>query len=100
MEYKLKKSPQEVLKLIKESVSLAKTFVDDVEWSAEDATRTEHDFLYKAIEIAIDSGAKTINIPDTVGYTTPTEYGNLIKKIKDNVPNINKAIYLCIAIMI
>jgi 2-isopropylmalate synthase len=92
MEFKLKMSEERVLELIKESVSLARNFVPEVDWSPEDATRSEPDFLFKSIETAIDAGANVINIPDTVGYTTPDEYFDLIKSIKNNVSNIDKAI--------
>lgn len=92
MRDKLKKSPEEVLEIIKSSVSYARNLRDDIEWSAEDATRTDPDFLCKCVEIAINSGATTINLPDTVGYTTPDEYYSFIKRIKNNVPNIDKAI--------
>lgn len=92
MEYKLKMSPAQVLEAIKDSVSLARSLVSQVDWSPEDATRSSHDFLFKAIEVAINAGADTINIPDTVGYTTPEEYFNLITAIKNNVVNIDKAI--------
>lgn len=73
-------------------VAYAKTFTDDVEFSPEDAGRSDPEFLYQVLEAAIASGATTVNIPDTVGYTTPSEYGALIKGIKDNVPNIDQAI--------
>ena len=92
MKHKLKKSPKEVLELIKDSVSLARRFTDDVEWSPEDGTRTTPDFLCKTVELAIKSGARTINIPDTVGYTIPDEYYKTIKLLFDKVPNIDKAI--------
>lgn len=92
MKYKLKMNESEVLEKIKESVSYAKSFVDDVDWSPEDATRTEHDFLCRTIELAIDCGATTINIPDTVGYTVPHEFYELFKMIRNRVPNIDKAI--------
>jgi len=92
MEFKLKMSQSQVLEAIKESVSLARNLAPQVDWSAEDATRSNHDFLFKAIEVAIDCGASVINIPDTVGYTTPEEYYNLILAIKNNVSNIDKAI--------
>ncbi len=92
MKHKLKKTPKEVLELIKDSVSLARRFTDDVEWSPEDGTRTIPDFLCKTVEIAIKCGAKTINIPDTVGYTIPDEYYKTIKLLFDKVPNIDKAI--------
>lgn len=92
MEYKLKMSPENVLEAIEKSVSKAKKYTPDVEWSCEDGTRTEKDFLYRAIEIAIKSGATTINVPDTVGYTTPDEYYKIITDIRNNVPNIDQAI--------
>ena len=92
MEHKLKMSESQVLDAIKDSVSLAKNLCDEVDWSPEDATRSNHDFLFKAIETAIQAGATTINIPDTVGYATPEEYFNLILAIKNSVPNIDKAI--------
>lgn len=90
--YKLKKTRQEVLDIVPEMVSYAKSFVDDVEFSPEDAGRSDPEFLYQVLELAIASGATTVNIPDTVGYTTPSEYGALIRGIKENVPNIDKAI--------
>lgn len=92
MKYKLQMEPEKVLEAIRESVSFARNLCADVEWSAEDATRTEREFLFRAVEIAIKAGAKTVNIPDTVGYTTPSEYADLIKAIKNNVPNIDKAV--------
>ena len=92
MKYKLKMSKCDVLESIKRSVSKSRRYTDDVEWSPEDASRTNLSFLYKAIEIAIKSGARTINIPDTVGYALPGDFGKLIKNIKNNVINIDKAI--------
>ena len=71
MKWKLQKEPHEVLDLVIASVTRARSFVEDVEWSAEDATRTEHDFLCRCCEAAIKAGATTINIPDTVGYSVP-----------------------------
>lgn len=92
MQFKLKMDEAQVLSAITESVSLARSFVPEVDWSPEDATRSNRDFLFKAIETAIKAGANTINIPDTVGYTTPEEYFDLISAIKNNVSNIDKAI--------
>ncbi len=92
MQFKLKMNQQEILSAITDSVRLARNFCCDVDWSPEDATRSEMDFLFKAIETAINAGANTINIPDTVGYTTPEEYYDLITNIKNNVSNIDKAI--------
>jgi len=92
MQYKLKKAEDEILRLAVESVKYARNLCADIEFSPEDATRTERDFLFKVVETVIDTGATTVNIPDTVGYTDPEEFGNLINAIKNNVPNINKAI--------
>lgn len=92
LEYKLKKTRAEVLQIVPEMVSYAKSLVQDIEFSPEDAGRSDPEFLYQVLEAAIAAGATTINIPDTVGYTTPAEFGALIKGIKDNVPNIDQAI--------
>lgn len=92
LEYKLKKTRAEVLEIVPEMVAYAKSFVEDVEFSPEDACRSEPEFLYQVLERAIAAGATTVNIPDTVGYTTPSEFGALIRGIKENVPNIDRAI--------
>jgi 2-isopropylmalate synthase len=92
MQYKLKKAESEILKQAVWAVGYARKFCDDVEFSPEDASRSDRDFLCKVVEAVIKAGAKTVNIPDTVGYALPIEYGNLIKAIKNRVPNINKAI--------
>ncbi|PSB02486.1 2-isopropylmalate synthase [Merismopedia glauca] len=92
LEHKLKKTRPEVLAIAEEMVAYAKSFVDDVEFSPEDAGRSDPEFLYQVLEKAIAAGATTVNIPDTVGYTTPSEFGALIKGIKENVPNIDQAI--------
>lgn len=92
MEHKLKMNEDEVYKRAVEMVKYAKSLVDEVEFSPEDAGRSERKFLYKILEGVIDAGATIVNIPDTVGYTTPSEFGDLIKGIKENVPNIDKAI--------
>ncbi|MGA9379828.1 MAG: 2-isopropylmalate synthase [Phormidium sp.] len=92
LQYKLKKTRSEVLAIAEEMVAYAKSFVDDVEFSPEDAGRSDPEFLYQVLERAIAAGATTVNIPDTVGYTTPAEFGGIIKGIKENVPNIDKAI--------
>jgi len=93
MKYKLQLEPARVLELIASSVTRARNHVADVEWSAEDGTRTEFDFLCRAVEIAIKAGATTINIPDTVGYTTPAEYEALFRGVRERVPNSDKAIF-------
>ncbi|MGK7946841.1 MAG: 2-isopropylmalate synthase [Microcystaceae cyanobacterium] len=92
LEYKLKKTRTEVLQIVPDMVAYAKSFVTDVEFSPEDAGRSDPEFLYQVLEAAIAAGATTINIPDTVGYTTPSEFGALIGGIKQNVPNIDQAI--------
>lgn len=78
-----------------EAVVYAKSFCEDVEFSAMDATRSNKEFLYEIFEAAIDAGATTVNVPDTVGYHMPLEYGELIKNIKENVPNIKNARISC-----
>jgi 2-isopropylmalate synthase len=92
MKYKLKKAEDEILRLAASSVKYAKKYCSDVDFSPEDASRTERSFLFKVIESVIEAGATAVNIPDTVGYTEPQEYGQLIAAIKNNVPNIDKAI--------
>ncbi len=91
MEYKLKMGPNSVIEAIHDSVTFARSFTDDVEWSAEDGSRTEDDFLCQAVETAINAGATTINIPDTVGYALPSDYAAKITMLMNRVPNIDKA---------
>lgn len=93
MKYKLQKEPHEVYEMVIAQVTRARSHTDDVEWSSEDGTRTEFDFLCRCVEAAIKAGATTINIPDTVGYTTPEEYFDLFKRVRDNVPNSDKAVF-------
>ncbi|MBL8548911.1 MAG: 2-isopropylmalate synthase [Hyphomonadaceae bacterium] len=93
MKHKLNKSPEEVLEAIHQSVTRARNHVEDVEWSAEDATRTERDFLRRCVEIAIRAGATTINIPDTVGYSFPSEYGAIFADLIESVPGADKVIF-------
>jgi 2-isopropylmalate synthase len=90
MKHKLQMGPNAVLDAVGASVSRARNWTDDVQWSAEDATRTEHDFLCRCVELAIRSGATTINVPDTVGYATPQEYFELIAMLKRRVPGVEK----------
>ena len=92
MQHKLKKSQEEILKMAVDAVKYAKKKVADIEFSPEDASRSERGFLFRILEEVIEAGATTVNIPDTVGYSIPVEYGGLIADIKNNVPNINKAI--------
>ncbi|PCJ97058.1 MAG: 2-isopropylmalate synthase [Zetaproteobacteria bacterium] len=92
MKYKLQMSPDDVWEAVKESVTFARKFTDDVEWSAEDASRTEDDFLCRCVEVAITAGATTVNIPDTVGYAMPDEMAAKIAMLVERVPNIDQAI--------
>jgi 2-isopropylmalate synthase len=93
MKYKLQMEPEEVLQAVIDSVTYARNFTDDVEWSPEDGSRTEHDFLCRTVEAAITAGATTINVPDTVGYAVPEEFGALIAMLIERVPNSDKAIF-------
>ena len=92
MKHKLQMQPEEVLEAVAFSVSHARNHTDNVEWSPEDATRTDRDFLCAVVETAIKAGATTINIPDTVGYTMPQEYFETITMLRERVPNMDKAI--------
>ena len=93
MKHKLQMGPNAVLEAIHASVTLARSHTDDVEWSAEDATRTERDFLRRSVEIAIKAGATTINVPDTVGYTYPSEYAEIFRDLIENVPGADEVIF-------
>jgi 2-isopropylmalate synthase len=93
MEYKLQMKPDEVLEQAVNAVKLARNFVDNVEFSLEDGSRTEFDFMCRIIEAVINAGAGTINIPDTVGYGEPDEYGAMIGRVIRNVANADKAIF-------
>ena len=92
LKYQFKLSREEVLEIIADTVKYARGFTDNVEWSAMDATRSNVDYLCKAVETAINAGATTVNIPDTVGYATPEEYFRLIQTLRNSVPNIDKAV--------
>ncbi len=91
LKYKLRMSREQVIEAAIKAVKKARQYTDDVEFSAEDATRTDWDFLCKVTEEVIKAGATTVNIPDTVGYTIPQEYGELIEYLFNKVPNIDKA---------
>ncbi len=93
MKYKLQMEPEDVYQAVISSVTRARGFTDNVEWSPEDGTRTEHDFLCRCVEAAIKAGATTVNIPDTVGYTVPEEYFELITMLRERVPNSDKAVF-------
>ncbi len=92
LQYKLQKTREEVLEMSRQAVRLAKSFTDDVEFSAEDATRSDLDYLVEVITAVIDEGATVVNIPDTVGYTIPSEYTHIIQTLKQRVPNIDRAV--------
>ncbi|MFO0703473.1 MAG: 2-isopropylmalate synthase [Patescibacteria group bacterium] len=96
MEFVLRKRPEEVLELIKSTVGYAKKYISDVEWSGMDASRADFDFLVKACKVAINAGATTINIPDTVGYAVPDEFGELVKKLVDAVPEFRSDVVLSV----
>jgi 2-isopropylmalate synthase len=89
LEYKLKMSRQQAVDQAAESVRLARTFVDDVEFSPEDATRSDREFLIDIVRTAIEAGATTINMPDTVGYTTPEEYGQMFREVGERIPAVD-----------
>ncbi len=91
MKYKLQKEPHEVYEMVIAQVTRARNYTDDVEWSSEDGTRTEFDFLCRCVEAAIKAGATSINIPDTVGYTVPDEYFSLFERLRERVPNSDAA---------
>jgi 2-isopropylmalate synthase len=89
LEYKLKMSRAQALDQAAESVRLARSLVDDVEFSPEDATRSDRDFLVEIVRVAIEAGATTINMPDTVGYMTPDEYGRMFAEVRERIPAID-----------
>lgn len=93
LKYQFRMTQEEVLEVIKQTVGLAKSFTDDVEWSAMDATRTGYDYLCRAVETAIKAGATTINLPDTVGYATPLDIHEMFTTVINRVPNADKAIF-------
>ena len=93
MQMKLKMSPEQVLEQAVKAVKLARKYTDNIEFSPEDAGRSETDFLCRIIEAVIDAGANTINIPDTVGYNLPNRFGSLIAELLERVPNSDKAIF-------
>jgi 2-isopropylmalate synthase len=93
MQHKLRMSPEQVLEAIRFSVSLARDHAEDVEWSAEDGTRTEDDFLCRSVEVAIKAGATTINIPDTVGYGVPEDLFRIFAMLRERVPGADQVIF-------
>jgi 2-isopropylmalate synthase len=91
--HQMRKSEEEVLEIITTTVTQARNLVEDIEWSAMDATRTPIDYLCRCVEAAIKAGATTINLPDTVGYATPDEYRAMFRAVRERVPNADKAIF-------
>jgi 2-isopropylmalate synthase len=92
LQYKLRISREEALEQAASSVTLARRYVDEVEFSPEDSTRTDLDFLCQMVDVAIQAGATTINLPDTVGYAVPEEYGAMFRTIRERVPNAGKVV--------
>ena len=92
MKYKLRMEPEAVLEAVSNSVTLARKYTDDVEWSAEDGTRTDFDFLCRCVEAAIKAGATTINIPDTVGYAVPEDIARIFSTVRERVPGADQVI--------
>ncbi len=92
LQYKFKKTEDEILSIAREAMKLASRYCKDIEFSTEDATRSDREFLFRVVEAVIKLGARTVNIPDTTGYSYPQEMYSLIEEIKNNVPNINKAV--------
>src|SRR6266705_794748 len=93
MRVKLNMTPEQVMELSIANVTRARNQIDDVEWSAEDATRSEMDYLCRIVEAVIKAGATTVNIPDTVGYTVPEEYARFMRTLIERVPNSDKAVF-------
>lgn len=91
--HQMRKTEDEVIEIITATVAQARNLVEDVEWSAMDATRTSIDYLCRCVEAAIKTGATTINLPDTVGYATPDEYRHMFRSVRERVPNSDKAIF-------
>ncbi|WP_262027714.1 2-isopropylmalate synthase [Microvirga sp. Mcv34] len=91
--HQMRKSEEEVLEIIVQTVTQARNLIEDIEWSAMDATRTPIDYLCRCVEAAIKAGATTINLPDTVGYATPDEYRDMFRAVRERVPNADKAVF-------
>src|SRR3712207_2209362 len=93
LQHQMRKSEEEVLEIITATVTQARNLIEDIEWSAMDATRTPIDYLCRCVEAAIKAGATTINLPDTVGYATPDEYRAMFRAVRERVPGSDKAIF-------
>jgi 2-isopropylmalate synthase len=95
LQYKLRKTREEVLEMVRASVNRARQYTDDVEYSAEDASRTDLDYLCRVVETAITAGASTINLPDTVGYAVPEEHAAMFRAVMERVPGSENVIFSC-----
>jgi 2-isopropylmalate synthase len=93
LEHKLRMSREQVLEEVRRAVTQARQHCDDVEFSAEDATRSDWDYLVEVFRVAMEAGASTLNVPDTVGYTTPIEYHDLIRYLREKTPGSERAIF-------
>src|ERR687898_3194068 len=93
LQHQMRKSEEEVLEIITATVGHARNLIEDIEWSAMDATRTPIDYLCRCVEAAIKAGATTINLPDTVGYATPDEYRAMFRAVRERVPGADRAIF-------
>ncbi|MCB1490345.1 MAG: 2-isopropylmalate synthase, partial [Rhodobiaceae bacterium] len=93
LQHQMRKSPEEVLEIITRTVTQARNLIDDVEWSAMDATRTPIDYLCRCVEAAIKAGASTINLPDTVGYAVPHEHAAMFRTVMENVPGAENVVF-------
>ncbi len=90
LKFQMNKTEEQVLEIITDTVTRSRNLIDDVEWSAMDATRTPIEYLCRCVEAAIKCGATTINLPDTVGYATPDEYKSMFEQIRERVPNATR----------
>src|SRR2546425_2875545 len=93
LEYKLRLSREQCLERARAAIQRARRYTDDVEFSAEDATRTDLDFLCRVVDAAIEAGATTINLPDTVGYAMPVEYGAMFRAVRERVPSAGRVVF-------
>ncbi|MEW8191735.1 MAG: 2-isopropylmalate synthase, partial [Candidatus Thiodiazotropha endolucinida] len=93
MQHKLRMTPDQVVEQAVHAVKRARRYTDNVEFSAEDAGRSEIDFLCRIFEAVIDAGASTLNVPDTVGYAMPHQFGDLIRRMRERIPNADKAVF-------
>src|SRR2546427_4284782 len=96
LEYKLKKTRAEVIEMTRQAIRLARSFTDEVEFSAEDATRSDEDYLCEVFSVAVEAGASILNVPDTVGYTLPNEFSQLVRTVRERVAGDRKDITISV----